>query len=90
MKVELSRRLTYIKLKTLPFLQTLDLSFFVRLFLFFGTIYFASSMLNHSKDHLVMVKEEGKHSANKFSKTFGQETRLDAILENIRDEENNK
>jgi hypothetical protein len=38
-KIEISRRITQIKLKTIPFLKTLDLSFFLRVALFGGIVY---------------------------------------------------
>jgi hypothetical protein len=35
---------------------------------------------------MIAVPEEDSGNANKFSKTFGQEKRLDSILENIREQ----
>lgn len=89
-KVELSRRITQIKLKTIPFLKTLDLGFFIRVAIFGGIVYFLGFGMANSKDLKVSVKEEGSNSPNKYSKTFGQEKRLDNILEQIREEEVDK
>jgi hypothetical protein len=47
-KVELSRRVTQIKLKTIPFLKTLDLSFFLRLAFFGGIVYFLAFGMDKS------------------------------------------
>jgi hypothetical protein len=38
---------------------------------------------------MIAVKDEGSNAPNKFSKTFGQEKRLDSILETLRSEDDN-
>ncbi len=53
-KVELSRRVTMIKLKTIPFLKTLDLSFFIRLVFFVGVVYMIEQMVK-GEDVMVPV-----------------------------------
>ena len=76
----MSRKVTQFKLKTIPILKTLDLNFFVRLAFFCGVVYLCGQMMSGSQDIKVPVKEEGSSSPNKYSKTFGQEKRLDSIL----------
>ena len=85
--MELSRKVTQVKLKVVPFLKTLDLSFFMRLAFFSGIVYMLGKMMSGSHDFKVPIEEEGSNSPNKFSKTFGQEKRLDNILVQIREEE---
>lgn len=69
--VELERKVTQIKLKTIPILKTLDLSFFVRLAFFGVVIYSFGSMAQRSSDVMMAVKEDARNSPNKFSKTLG-------------------
>ncbi len=59
------------KIKAIPILQSLDLSFFLRLTFFAGIVYFFAFMMTESKEHMVAVKEEARNAPNKFSKTFG-------------------
>ena len=88
--MELSRKVTQVKLKVIPFLKTLDLNFFVRLIFFSGIVYICGKTMSGSQDFKVPIEEEGSNSPNKFSKTFGQEKRLDNILVQIREEEEKK
>jgi hypothetical protein len=85
--VELQRKFTQFKLKVVPVLKTFDAGFFVRLALFTGVVYMFGSMAARSSDVMIAVKEDKSNSPNKFSKTLGQEQRLDRILENLREEE---
>lgn len=74
----------------IPFMRTLDASFFTRLVLFGGICYYACKFMNDFGPKRVLVKQEGPSSPNRFSKTFGQEKQLDEILSQLsKDEENN-
>ena len=88
--MELSRKVTQVKLKVIPFLKTLDLNFLVRLVFFSGVVYICAKTMGGSQDFKVPIEDEGSNSPNKFSKTFGQEKRLDNILVQIREEEEKK
>jgi hypothetical protein len=70
-KVELRRTWVSFKMQTIPFLRTLDASFFARLVFFIGvsysTLYFAA---NYGPKR-VFVKQDGPDSATRYSKTFG-------------------
>lgn len=70
-KVELRRKWTQVKLKSIPFLKSLDASFFVRVAIFASVLYGIGLMLKQSKEFMVAVKEEGSSTPNKYSKTFG-------------------
>ena len=47
-------------------------------------------MMSESREHMVAVPEEPANAPNRFSKTFGQEKRLDLILVQLNDEEDGK
>lgn len=88
--MELQRNLTHFKLKAIPILNSLDSSFFLRL-AFFGTVVYGFGfMMSESREHMVAVPEEAANAPNRFSKTFGQEKRLDSILVQLNDEEDGK
>ena len=79
-KVELYRKITLFKLQMLPFIRTLDFSFFVRLALFGGVLYVFGNRFKTLNEERVVCKQEGPDSPTRFSKTFGQEKKLDQIL----------
>ena len=56
------------------------MSFFVRVVFFLGIVYCMEMMVRASKESMLTVEEEKSNAPNKFSKTFGQEKRLDSIL----------
>ena len=62
----------------------------MRLVFFSGVVYICAKTMGGSQDFKVPIEDEGSNSPNKFSKTFGQEKRLDNILVQIREEEENK
>jgi hypothetical protein len=53
-------------------------------------VYICAKTMGGSQDFKVPIEDEGSNSPNKFSKTFGQEKRLDNILVQIREEEEKK
>ena len=79
-KVELYRKITLFKLQMLPFIRTLDFSFFARLVLFGGVLYVFGNRFKTLNEERVVCKQEGPDSPTRFSKTFGQEKKLDQIL----------
>ena len=79
-KVELYRKITLFKLQMLPFIRTLDFSFFARLALFGGVLDVFGNRFKPLNEERVVFKQEGPDSPTRFSKTFGQEKKLDQIL----------
>ncbi len=70
-KIELSRKMTRVKLQLLPFLRSLDMTFFMRLFFFGGVLFLFSNRLKTLESEKVTCKQEGLDSPTRYSKTFG-------------------
>jgi hypothetical protein len=62
---------TQFKLKALPFISTLDMSFFLRLAFFIGVTAVCVHLTNFLKSDMVSLQGEEVNSPNKYSKTFG-------------------
>lgn len=73
---------TFLKLRIVPFLKTLDLSFFARLAFFAGILYYCHLRMKDLPQHLHAVEEsqDDEQISHRFSKTFGHEKKLDSIL----------
>ena len=80
---------TRAKMNLIPFVRTLDVSFFARVVLFSGICYGMCQFMNTFGPKRVLIKQEGPSSPNRFSKTFGQEKQLDAILASLDDSVDN-
>lgn len=78
--------MTRYKLSVMPFLKTLDFSFFIRVALFGGILALFSIRLGKTSEERVVCKQEGPESPTRFSKTFGQEKKLDSILNEMNKE----
>ena len=82
MGIDLQRRATRAKLTALPVVKTLTWGFWARLALFGGVIYLCGARMDTLDSEKVVCKQEGLESATRYSKTFGQEKRLDEALSN--------
>lgn len=56
MKVELSRKITTAKLRMIPFLKTLDASFFMRVAFFSGILWFFTQRTKTLNDERVICE----------------------------------
>lgn len=79
-KVEMDRTITAVKLQLVPFLKTLDRDFFFRLTCFVGVAVLLIRQTRQTEEGKVVCKQEGPESPVRFSKTFGQEKKLDVAL----------
>ena len=77
---ELKRSFTRLKLQAVPFLRTLNAGFFARLAFFGAVCVTMHRRLEQTKEGRIVVPDEPMDSPTRYSKTFGQEKRLDAVL----------
>jgi hypothetical protein len=68
------------KLTAIPFFRSLDFSFFVRFAAFSCAIYYINLRLKTFHEEKVICEQPDSDSPTRFSKTFGQENKLDDIL----------
>ena len=72
---------TKFMVRVMPFLRSLDLSFFARLTAFVGVLYYALYMIAETNKQSFAINEPPRNSANRYSKTFGHEKQLNEIME---------
>ena len=82
--------MTRFKLKAIPFLRSLNADFFARMVFFVAFVYYMASNSILTIERKVILPNEGPDSPTRYSKTFGQEKKLDAILEQMKDQEEQK
>lgn len=72
-RIELKRSWTQFKMRMIPFIRTLGPDFYARVVLFSGISYIFWTQMYSTINNRVKLKQEGKNSATRFSKTFSKE-----------------